>query len=97
MTDEAATLDFAVKWRHWNGGPDEDIWVTFGIAPEEYFHRLRGLLTAHRWNRFEPHILEQLVRICDERLGTVDIDSAVGRRGRVRYTSSAHPLSALSA
>ncbi|WP_016692330.1 DUF3263 domain-containing protein [Rhodococcus rhodochrous] len=97
MSDEAAMIDFAVKWRHWNGGPDEDIWVTFGITPENYFHRLRGLLTKHRWNQLEPHILEQLVRICDERLDTVDIASAAGRRDRARYASSAHPLSRLSA
>ncbi|MFV9431724.1 DUF3263 domain-containing protein [Rhodococcus aetherivorans] len=97
MSDEAAMIAFAVKWRHWNGGPDEDIWVTFGITPENYFHRLRGLLTKHRWNQLEPHILEQLVRICDERLDTVDLAAAADRRDRTRYASSAHPLSKLSA
>ncbi|WP_241385022.1 DUF3263 domain-containing protein [Rhodococcus sp. CH91] len=96
MTDEAAMLAFAVKWRHWNGGPDEDIFVAFGITPEEYFHRLRRLLTKHRWNQLDPQILEQLVQICDERLSTVDIRSATGR-DRARYASSTHPLSQLSA
>ena len=97
MSDESAMVAFAVKWRHWNGGPDEDIWVTFGITPENYFRRLRGLLTEHRWNRLEPHILEQLVRICDERLDTVDLAAAAGRRERARYASSVRPLDKLSA
>jgi len=96
MTDEAAILAFAVKWRHWNGGPDEDIFVTFGISPEDYFHRLRRLLTKHRWNRLDPQVLTDLVRICDDRLSTVDIRSG-GDRVRPRHVSSEHPLSKLSA
>lgn len=96
MTDEAAILAFAVKWRHWNGGPDEDIFVAFGITPEEYFHRLRRLLTMHRWNQLDPRVLEQLVRICDERLSTVDI-RALADRDRARLEASVHPLSRLSA
>lgn len=96
MQDETAMLAFAVKWRHWNGGPDEDIFVSFGITAEEYFHRLRRLLTKHRWNQLDPQILEQLVRICDERLSTIDI-RAVADRERTRFASSPHPLSKLSA
>lgn len=95
MTDEAAMLEFAVKWRHWNGGPDEDIFVVFGIPPEEYFHRLRRLLTKHRWNQLDPRVLVELVRICDDRLRTVDIRTA--GRDRSRFESSEHPLSKLSA
>ncbi|MEE2030668.1 DUF3263 domain-containing protein [Rhodococcus chondri] len=96
MTDEAAMLAFALKWRHWNGGPDEDIFVAFGITSQEYFHRLRVLLTKHRWNQLEPKTLEQLVRICDERIHTAEVRT-IGHRDRSRHVSSEHPLSRLSA
>jgi len=96
MTDEAAMLAFAVKWRHWNGGPDEDIFVEFGISAEDYFHRLRRLLTKHRWNRLDPQILEHLVRICDDRLRIIDIRSG-GDRARPQRLSSPHPVSKLTA
>lgn len=96
MTDEAAMLAFALKWRHWNGGPDEDIFLTFGITSQEYFHRLRRLLTKHRWNQFEPKVLEQLVRICDDRIDTAEV-RMIGNRDRSRHRSSEHPLSKLTA
>ncbi|MFD6858711.1 DUF3263 domain-containing protein [Rhodococcus sp. NPDC060086] len=96
MRDEAAMLAFALKWRHWNGGPDEDIFVEFGITPPEFFHRLRVLLTRDRWNRLDPEILDQLVKVCDERIGAIDIRS-VADRDRTKFVSPQHPLSRLSA
>lgn len=89
-------LAFALKWRHWNGGPDEDIFVEFGITPPEFFHRLRVLLTRDRWNRLDPVILDQLVKVCDERIGAIDIRS-VADRDRAKFVSPRHPLSKLSA
>ncbi|MCK0089235.1 hypothetical protein MWU77_00380 [Rhodococcus sp. F64268] len=38
--ESAEILEFAVKWLPFGGGSDEDIFVRFGIGPEEYFSRL---------------------------------------------------------
>lgn len=83
-------LAFALKWRHWNGGPDEDIFVEFGITPPEFFHRLRVLLTRDRWNRLDPEILDQLVKVCDERIGAIDIRSVATAIGRSSPRPSIH-------
>lgn len=42
--EEAAMLDFAARWSRHGGGSSEDIFVTFGLAPRQYFLRLRALL-----------------------------------------------------
>ncbi|WP_082900090.1 DUF3263 domain-containing protein [Rhodococcus phenolicus] len=68
MTDETAMLAFAAKWRHWNGGPDEDIFVEFGVSPTVYFHRLRAILTSPRWSQLTPSLAQELLDICDHRL-----------------------------
>lgn len=68
MTDNDAMLAFAVKWRHWNGGPGEDIFVEFGIGPTQFFHRLRQLLTDDRRIKLTPHLIEELLNICGSRL-----------------------------
>lgn len=39
-------LDFATRWSRHGGGSSEDIFVTFGLTPRQYFLRLRTLL-AH--------------------------------------------------
>ncbi|MFZ2173329.1 MAG: hypothetical protein WAW17_04720 [Rhodococcus sp. (in: high G+C Gram-positive bacteria)] len=67
MDDNNAMLSFAVKWRHWGGGPDEDIFIEFGIPPHQFFHRLRRLLT-NCGSQLPPHVVEQLIEICDDRI-----------------------------
>ncbi|MCK8670361.1 DUF3263 domain-containing protein [Rhodococcus sp. HM1] len=68
MTDETAILAFATKWRHWDGGPDEDIFVEFGVSPTVFFHRLRAILNSPRWSQLSPSLAQQLREICDNRL-----------------------------
>ena len=41
-TDTQEIVEFARKWQQFDGGPDEEIFVTFGLAPDEYFRRLQG-------------------------------------------------------
>ena len=57
-----------MKWRHWGGGDDEDIYVHFGITAREYYLRVRRLLNslAARDLSFEER--SQLIAICDKRL-----------------------------
>lgn len=68
MNDDDRMLAFAVKWRHWNGGPPEDIFVEFGITTEPYFQRLRRILSDRQRNTLPRELTEQLREICDSRL-----------------------------
>ncbi|GGL11769.1 hypothetical protein [Nocardia jinanensis] len=68
MNDDDRMLAFAVKWRHWNGGPAEDIFVEFGIETGPFFRRLRGILADRRRNTLPRELTEHLWRICDKRL-----------------------------
>jgi len=68
MDTDSAMIEFAVKWRHWDGGPDEDIFVEFGIPAYQFFFRLRQLLSTHRWPQLTPRLVTQLTNICDSRL-----------------------------
>ena len=60
-------LEYALKWRHWGGGDDEDIFVHFGISSHEYYVRISALLNTRAvWNlSFEER--SQLSAVCDRR------------------------------
>jgi len=50
MPDDTPTvLSFALKWRFWGGGPDEDIFVEFGLTPRQFFVRLQEILRNRRY------------------------------------------------
>ena len=51
-----------------DGGPDEDIFVEFGVSPTVFFHRLRAILNSPRWSQLTPSLAQQLREICDNRL-----------------------------
>ena len=46
MNRDADILAFATRWRHWGGGSRSDIFVEFGISPEEYFKHLARILDS---------------------------------------------------
>ena len=75
MDDHRELLTFALKWRHWNGGPAEDIFVEFGITPTQFFRRLRRNLTNGLYE-LPPQIVDQLEDICDLRLHPVELRRA---------------------
>ncbi|MFE5708274.1 DUF3263 domain-containing protein [Rhodococcus koreensis] len=71
LDNTAAILAFATKWRHWGGGPTEDIFVEFGLTAPQYFERLHQLLRNR--NRIAAHgvspiVHDQLRAICEARL-----------------------------
>ncbi|GAF47653.1 DUF3263 domain-containing protein [Rhodococcus wratislaviensis] len=71
LDNTAAILAFATKWRHWGGGPTEDIFVEFGLTAPQYFERLHQLLRNR--NRVAAHgvspiVHDQLRAICEARL-----------------------------
>ncbi|QYB00392.1 DUF3263 domain-containing protein (plasmid) [Rhodococcus sp. USK10] len=68
MNRDADILAFAVKWRHWDGGSPSDIFVEFGIAPDEYFRRLARLLTSVNARKLAFDVREDLRRVCRARL-----------------------------
>ncbi|MGW4773458.1 hypothetical protein ACWEO2_36165 [Nocardia sp. NPDC004278] len=90
MNDHERMLAFAVKWRHWNGGSAEDIFIEFGVDSTEFFRRLRQLLTGKRRPNITPPMIKELLSICDTRLrraprqgelnGTTDIRTTDNRR-----------------
>ncbi|QIX52636.1 DUF3263 domain-containing protein [Rhodococcus sp. DMU1] len=73
MDIENEMLAFATKWRHWGGGPDEDIFVRFGITSQQFFHRLREILTAGPRFGLEPQLVRTLLDICDSRTRATEL------------------------
>ncbi|ULD45186.1 DUF3263 domain-containing protein (plasmid) [Rhodococcus qingshengii] len=60
-------LDFATRWSRHGGGSSEDIFVTFGLTPRQYFLRLRTLL-AHPSADIAPPERAAMVAECQQRL-----------------------------
>ncbi len=76
MNDHDAILTFALKWRHWNGGSAEDIFVRFGITPAQFFRRLRSIVEAEEQSDLSPEIAAELAYICDLRLNPTELGLA---------------------
>ncbi len=72
MHDSDEILAFALTWRHWGGGPAEDIMLTFGLPPAEYFPRLQTHLDDGAAATLPPEIVRHLTTICDTRLTELD-------------------------
>ena len=67
MNRDAGILAFATRWRHWGGGTRSDIFVEFGISPEEYFRRLARILDSVMARELPLEVREDLWRICRDR------------------------------
>ena len=65
-------VQFAKVWAPYGGGPDEDIFVTFGLTPREYFTRLTTLLPLLPAGELTPSQLRTIRTLCAERLGTAE-------------------------
>lgn len=61
-------LDFVIMWRHWGGGPDEDIFIEFGVAPRVFFRRIQANLGSDVAVRYGKETVAQLESICRTRL-----------------------------
>ena len=57
-----------MRWRHWGGGYDEDIFVHFGLHPRQYFLRVKKLLSTPAAADLSPEEVAHLRRICSMRL-----------------------------
>jgi hypothetical protein len=68
MTNEAAMLEHAVRWRHWNGGSDEDIFVEFGISAPQYFQRVRRILTGSNRGTLDADVVAEVMEVCNRRV-----------------------------
>jgi hypothetical protein len=58
------TLTFALKWRHWGGGEDEEIFIHFGVDSFRYFQRVRKLLSTPAARYLSPEEKAHLREIC---------------------------------
>ena len=72
MRDSDEILTFALTWRHLGGGPAEDIMLTFGLSPADYFRRLQTHLDDGAAATLPPEIVRCLTRICGTRLTELD-------------------------
>lgn len=61
-------LDFVIRWRHWGGGPDEDIFIEFGVTPRVFFGRIQANLGSDVAARHGKEAVAQLESICRIRL-----------------------------
>ena len=68
LSDAQEALAFAMKWRHWGGGDDEDIFVQFGLNTCQYFLRVRKLLSTPAAAALSPDEKAHLRQICFTRL-----------------------------
>ncbi|MDV6275124.1 DUF3263 domain-containing protein [Rhodococcus erythropolis] len=67
-TDTQEIVEFARKWQQFDGGPDEEIFVTFGLAPDEYFRRLQAILDDGV-AALTPPVAGEIASVCAHRLG----------------------------
>ena len=67
-------VDFARKWQKFDGGPDEDIFVTFGLEPHEYFRRLKNILDDGS-AALDPPAVSELATVCAYRLRRGDVQT----------------------
>lgn len=67
-TDTQEIVEFARKWQQFDGGPDEEIFVTFGLAPDEYFRRLQAILDDGAAAALTPPVAGELASVCARRL-----------------------------
>ncbi|MDV8022198.1 hypothetical protein [Rhodococcus sp. IEGM 1330] len=67
--DRERMLAFALRWLPYGGGQAEDIMVTFGIAAETYFLRLRTMLAdADLHAELDQRTVGALSDVCRRRL-----------------------------
>ena len=67
MDRDTEIINFALKWRHWGGGSESDIFVEFGIPSIEYFCRLTDLLDRGALANQPERIVRQIREICQIR------------------------------
>ncbi|WP_032374083.1 hypothetical protein [Rhodococcoides fascians] len=69
ITTDDSIAEFARLWGPFGGGSAEDIFVTFGLSPAEYFRRLRELVRSKPdlFGNFAPALDELCARKLSDR------------------------------
>jgi len=49
--DDHTLVNLAVTWLPYGGPPPEEIWIRFGLNPDQYWSRLCHLLALGSWRR----------------------------------------------
>lgn len=62
--EEHEVLTFAVSWLPYDGPPDDEILVRFGLTKERYLERLRQIVDEHR-QQIHPDTTARLLDLCD--------------------------------
>jgi hypothetical protein len=62
--EDHEVLTFAVSWLPYEGPPDDEILVRFGLTKERYMQRLRQTVEDHR-HQIHPDTAARLLKLCD--------------------------------
>jgi hypothetical protein len=85
--EDHEVLKFAVSWLPYDGPPDDEILVRFGLSKERYLQRLRQTVVDHL-HRIHPDTAARLVKLCDA--ATTDPSEAARRHASQAVPQSAH-------
>ncbi|MFZ2177890.1 MAG: hypothetical protein WAW17_28470 [Rhodococcus sp. (in: high G+C Gram-positive bacteria)] len=64
----AELVEFAVRWRHYGGGPDDEIYTHFGLTPTEYFERVLRHLDAENPGELSDPTVEKIRQVSRHRM-----------------------------
>lgn len=65
---DEALLAFAVSWREYGGGSDEDIYVEFGLPSQVYFERLMQVIDSPGAANLDDTTREKVRQVCADRM-----------------------------
>jgi hypothetical protein len=89
-------ITFGDAWAPFGGPPDEDIFLTFGIAPQIFFKRLLQIIGDHEATQsVSPEVRSRIAHLCANRLWSTSSNSATS--GFDRRSTRAHRLAHPSA
>lgn len=83
MTVDDEMVDLALRWRQWNGAPEGEIFVHFGVHADEYYRRLSHAIEHDP--RLTTDLRSDLRRLCRLRLAPPP--------GPHRTSTAPHPTS----
>jgi hypothetical protein len=67
--DDHDLLTFAIRWLPYGGGPDDEIFINFGMTRQHYLERLHEVI-QRQCSRIHPTTIAQLHLLCQHPAAT---------------------------
>lgn len=67
VTTDELIAQFVRRWARFDGGPTEEIFVTFGLTPADYYRRLQTLVRT-RSDSFADGLADVFDALCTREL-----------------------------